>query len=221
MKAGDKNRMFIARSRHPKKQSLKCWERTTLPAFDEKWKERPVPSRGWGWKYRKLPLWAEGFVNRQPQLASWLCCSASKIKKGLSNKSLIPLPHSGKFAHVPVNMLCFLSSGFLSELPQWQEDSTRRRFSSWRRFVAFPASSLAGDVNVLLRAVEFALYGPALQRASVLNSTRATQTSFPDLITHPAEQIRHRISSCSVFCSCVSTFCKSKTIMKPFRNNHA
>lgn len=118
MKEGDKNRMFIVSSRHPKKQSLKCWERTTLLVFDEKWKERPVPlmvedgnteSFHCGWKALLTD-------NRSLLLGSF--CSASKIKKGLSNKSLIPLPHSGKFSHVPINMLCFLISGFLNELPQ-------------------------------------------------------------------------------------------------------
>lgn len=220
MKAGDKNRMFIVSSRSPKKQSLKCWERTTLPVFDEKWKERPVPSRGWGWKYRKLPPWAEGFANRQPQLASWLC-SASKIKKGLSNKSLIPLQHSGKFSHVPINMLCFLSSGFLNELPQWQEDSNTRRFSSWKRFVGFPAFSPGGG---RVYASESCWVCP-VRTSSAKSLCSKLHPGHADLVpgsnNTSAEQIHHRILSCSVFCSCVSTFCKSKTIMKPFRNNHA
>ena len=57
-----------------------------------------------------------GADNRSLLLGSF--CGASKMKKGLSNKSVIPLPHSGKCSHVPINMFCFLSSGFLNELPQ-------------------------------------------------------------------------------------------------------
>lgn len=144
MKAGDKNRMFIESSWHPKKRSLKCWDRTTLPVFDENGKRclfLLVVEDGNTESFhceRKALL----TDNRSLLLGSF--CSASKMKKGLSNKSVIPLPHSGKCSHVPINMFCFLSSGFLNELPQWQEESNTRCFSSWKRFVGFPAFSPSG-----------------------------------------------------------------------------
>ena len=169
MKAGDKNRIFIESSWHPKKRSLKCWERTTLPVFDENGKRCLFLLMVEDGNTESAHCERKALLTDNRSLLLGSFCSASKMKKGLSNKSLIPLPHSGKCSHVPINMFCFLSSGFQMNFPSDRRRATRDVSLHERDLLDFLLFPLAGEVYVLLRAVEFALCRLALQRARVLH----------------------------------------------------
>lgn len=113
---------------------------------------------------------------------------------------------SGYSTHISVNMFCFLGYGSVNSL----QTATWGFFLFVKDICWASPFSLGWRVCELLEAWDFFT---ALQRAVFKCPLHLT--------THPIDCTNNRILCCSLFHSCISTFCKSKTIMKPFRNNNA
>lgn len=85
MKVGDENRRFIESSWHPEKLSLESWERTTLVMFGGKWKQTPFLLVVEDGNTESLHCGQKPLLMDNHSFLLGSFCSASNIKKGLSD----------------------------------------------------------------------------------------------------------------------------------------
>lgn len=164
-RAGDKTECLQRAHGTPKKQSLKCWEE---PLFQYLMKngERCLFLLMREDGEIQLPLWAEGFANRQPQLNFLaLFVVPQRWRKGFLIKAWSLCRTVGS-AHM-FNQHVLLPQLWL---PKWTSPVTggeqHEMFLLMKEICWVSCFFPWREINKLLRAVEFALCRPpALQRA--------------------------------------------------------